>query len=578
MILAPLDWVIVVTYLVSLVAMGIVASRRVKDTKNYFLGKRHFGKLIMIAQTFGVGTHAEMPVSLAGATYSFGISAIWYQWKNLFATPFYWIMAPIFRRVRRTTTAEMIEDRYGAGMSGLYTLFAFAFFIIGMASMLKGAAKVLHQMLGANIGTNTLVLVLAVIFVFYSVVGGLLASAWSNFLQGFLLIFLSFMLLPLGWGAVGGLAGMKQTLPLHNFSLATPKEVGPWFIVMLTINGIVGIMAQPHVLAAVGTGKDEYTCRVGFFHGMWAKRLCTIGWAFVGIMVAVMVKRGLYGVHALKDPEDAFGFACQHLLSPGLRGLLIIAVMGACLAACSALMVDSGALFTQGFYRPRLAPNRSDQHYLWAGRISGFLAVVVAVVYALFLIQRVLYSFLLTETLAAYVGISILGEIVWRRANRWGAASSFFIAIGTNFSLYRWEHQRLDYWDPNIFFVSLSAGIAALVLVSLLTPPEEKAHVAEFYNKLETSSDPLPAEAGGAASSSEDHEEGKDWTEDVTPETDRWTAEHGHQLLLVNLLHPLRGACGVGFFKAYADDLKGFALGAVLSSGLVLGLWALLRL
>ena len=65
MILAPLDWLIVVIYLVSLIGMGIVASRRVKDTKNYFLGKRHFGKLIMIAQTFGVGTHAEMPVSLS---------------------------------------------------------------------------------------------------------------------------------------------------------------------------------------------------------------------------------------------------------------------------------------------------------------------------------------------------------------------------------------------------------------------------------------------------------------------------------------------------------------------------------
>jgi len=175
--LAPLDWIIVVAYLVSLVVMGIVASRRVKDTKNYFLGKRHFGKLIMIAQTFGVGTHAEMPVSLSGAVYSFGMSAIWYQWKNLFATPFYWIMAPVFRRVRRTTTAEMIEDRYGAGMSGLYTLFAFAFFIIGMASMLKGAAKVLHQMLGADLGTNTIVLGLALIFVIYSFVGGLLASA-----------------------------------------------------------------------------------------------------------------------------------------------------------------------------------------------------------------------------------------------------------------------------------------------------------------------------------------------------------------------------------------------------------------
>jgi Na+/proline symporter len=578
MTLTPLDWLIVIVYLISLIVMGIIASRRMTDTKQYFLGKRHFGKLIMIAQTFGVGTHAEMPVSLAGATYSFGMSAIWYQWKNLFATPFYWIMAPIFRRVRRTTTAEMIEDRYGAGMSGLYTLFAFAFFIIGMASMLKGAAKVLHQMLGANLSANTIVLVLTVIFVIFSLAGGLVASAWSNIVQGFLLIFLSFMLIPLGWGPVGGFTGMRQILPVHHFSLATPKEVGPWFIVMLTLNGIIGIMAQPHVLAAVGTGKDEYTCRIGFFHGMWAKRLCTIGWALVGVMVAAMVARGLFASGPLNDPEDAFGFACSHLLAPGLRGLLVASVMGACLAACSAFMVDSGALFTQGFYRPRLAPEKSDQHYLWVGRLSGFAAVVIAVVYALFLIQRVLYSFLLTETLAAYVGISIVGELIWKRANRWGAASSMVVAIGTNFSLYHWEHQRLDYWSPGIFSISLIAGVAALVLVSLLTPAEAESCTVPFYARLQTSSDLPAAGASGATGLPDDHEEGKDWNDAGVPEAMRWGAEHGRQLLLVNLLHPLRGACGVGFFRAYRDDLKGLLIGALLSSGLVFGLWVLLQL
>jgi len=578
MVLAPLDWFIVIAYLVGLAVMGVVASRRVKDTKHYFLGKRHFGKLIMIAQTFGVGTHAEMPVSLSGAVYSFGMSAIWYQWKNLFATPFYWIMAPIFRRVRRTTTAEMIEDRYGAGMSGLYTLFAFAFFIINMASIVKGAAKVLHQMLGAELSVNSIVLGLTAIFVLYSIVGGLVASAWGNFVQGFLLILLSFLLIPLGWGAVGGFHGMRQVLPPHHFSLATPKEVGPWFIVMLTLNGIIGIMAQPHILAAVGTGKDEYTCRVGFFHGMWAKRLCTIGWAMVGLMVAAMIARGLFGAHALKDPEDSFGFACQHLLSPGFRGLLISSVMGACLAACSALMVDSGALFTHGFYRPRLAPRQSDQHYLWVGRVSGFAAVVLAVIYALFLIQRVLYSFLLTETLSAYMGVSILAQLIWKRANRWGAAASVLVSLVTNFSLYHWKHLRLDYWDPGIFFSALVAGAATLVVVSLLTPAEDEARVAPFFNRLQTPSDYIPAAMAASGDSPEDHEEGKDWKDGVPPETSHWAAEHGRQLLLVNLLHPLRGTCGVGFFKAYGDDLKGLLLGAALSSGLVLGLWALLRL
>jgi Na+/proline symporter len=578
MTLAFLDWLIVIVYLASQLAMGIIASRRVKDTKNYFLGKRHFGKLIMIAQSFGVGTHAEMPVSLSGAVYSFGMSAIWYQWKNLFATPFFWVMAPVFRRVRRTTTAEMIEDRYGAGMSGLYAVFAQAFFIINMASILKGAAKVLNQMLGANLGTNSIVLGLTLIFVVLSFVGGLVASAWINFVQGFLLILLSFLLLPLGWRLVGGLAGMKQSLPAHHFSLATPQGVGPWFIVMLTLNGLIGVMAQPHMLAAVGTGKDEYTCRIGFFHGMWAKRLCTVGWALVGLMVAAMIKLGMFGSTALKDPEDAFGFACQHLLSTGFRGLLISSVMGACLAACSALMVDMGALFTQGFYRPRLAPNESDQHYLWVGRISGFLAVVVAVIYALFLVDRVLYSFLLTETMAAYVGISIMAEIIWKRANRWGAGSSILVSMGTNFSLYHWKHQRLDYWDPWIFFASFLAGVVTLVVVSLLTPAEDESHVAPFFTRLQTPSDRIAIEKAGEAGSSDDLEEGKDWNEGVSAETKQWAAENGRQLLLVNLLHPLRGASGVSFFKAYREDLKGLLIGALLSAGLVMGLWALLKL
>ena len=97
--------------------------------------------------------------------------------------------------------------------------------------------------------------------------------------------------------------------------MATPKQIGPWFIAMLTLNGLIGIMAQPHMIAAVGTGKDEYTCRVGFLHGTVIKRLCTIGWAIVGLMVAAMVARELFGTKALVDPEEAFGFACRHLLT-----------------------------------------------------------------------------------------------------------------------------------------------------------------------------------------------------------------------------------------------------------------------
>ena len=143
--IASLDWAVLAVYLVTITAIGLVVGYRVRRSGDYFLGGRKFGPWLMIGQTFGVGTHAEMPVALAGAVYSSGVSAIWFQWKNLFVTPFFWIMAPVFRRIRRTTMAEFTQDRYGPWMGGIYIVFALCFLVINTGSMLKGAGKVISR-------------------------------------------------------------------------------------------------------------------------------------------------------------------------------------------------------------------------------------------------------------------------------------------------------------------------------------------------------------------------------------------------------------------------------------------------
>ena len=61
---------------------------------------------------------------------------------------------------------------------------------------------------------------------------------------------------------------------------------------------------------------------------------------------------------------------------------------------------------------------------------------MLGVLYAVFLMRSVLYTFLLTETLATFMGIGVLGGIVWPRANRWGALASLVGALATNFMLY----------------------------------------------------------------------------------------------------------------------------------------------
>jgi Na+/proline symporter len=547
--LAAADLIVLVVYLLVVMAIGVYASYRVKTADHYFLGGRRFGKWVMIGQSFGTGTHAEMPVSLAGAVYSVGLSGIWFQWKNLFVTPFYWLLAPLFRRFRRTTMAEVFDDRYGPWMGAVYTLFALAFFTVNLSSMLKGAAKVIDQAVGGGVPVDLLVVGMTCVFVLYSFAGGLLATAWTDFVQGFLIIALSFMLIPLGWHLVGGLAGMKEQLGPGMFALATPKGIGFGTIVVLTINGLVGIIAQPHLIAAVGTGKDESACRIGHFYGNMVKRVCTIGWALVGLMTAVLVAKGVFTTTHLDDPEEAFGFACRHLLFPGGVGLLIASLLAANMAGCSAFMVNSGAMITNGVYRKYFNPNASDRQALRVGRVGGLLVTIVAVFYAVFLIDRVLYAFLLTETMATFVGISVLGGILWRRANRWGAISSLVVAVTTNFLGYAISGRRFDHWEPGVFLAALGAGALTLIVVSWLTPAESPERIGKFFGQLQASTD---TEDQAAAEANPRH-----------------AAEQGKLLLLVNLFSLRRAAAGVPIGRAYRTDLKGFAVGWLIVAVLI---------
>ena len=58
--ITTLDWIFLVGYLLFCAGIGIVVGLRVKDTDHYFLGKRRFGKWLMMGQSFGIGTHARL--------------------------------------------------------------------------------------------------------------------------------------------------------------------------------------------------------------------------------------------------------------------------------------------------------------------------------------------------------------------------------------------------------------------------------------------------------------------------------------------------------------------------------------
>lgn len=482
-----LDLWVVIIYFIGITAYGLWVSRRTRTSDGYFMGGHKLRWWTMMGQAFGTGTHAEMPVGLAGATYSFGFATIWYQWKNMLITPFYWFMAPWYRRSERTTIAGMMTDRYGKGIGLFYTIYAVLFFVFTMGVMLKGAAKVISIASGETISPEGVVIGMTLAFMVYSFVGGLVASAHTEFIQAFLIIVLSFLLIPSGLSQVGGFAGMREVLPPDFFQLFSEASGLMGFtIAMLAINGIVGITAQPHMMTMFASGNTELAGRVGQTYGTFVKRLVTIGWALTGLVVAALViKTGAQ----LSDPEHAFGYATRVLLGPGLTGLMVACILAANMSTCANFMVNLGALFTRDIYQTYINPDIEDKQALRIGRISGLVLTMAGVGFAL-IVENVLSAFLFVETISAFIGLMILGAVLWKRANRYGA----FAAVMTSYISYYilnyfeagkvWEF--IYSWQPAPFGWAILIGVVALVVVSLLTPAEDQGLIDRFFTKMQS--------------------------------------------------------------------------------------------
>ena len=500
--MATLDLVVLVTYFVGITFYGLWISRKARTPDQYFRGGRKFRWWTMMGQAFGTGTHAEMPVAQAGAAFQGGFATIWYQWKNLLITPFYWLIAPWYRRSQRTTVAEMVRDRYGQVVGLVYTIFAIFFFVFIMGMMLQGAAKVISVATGGSISSNGVVVGMTVAFIIYSYFGGLVAAAHTEFIQGLLIIVLSFLLIPSGINEIGGLSEMRSLLPSEFFAMySVDLGLGAFTILMLAINGIVGITAQPHMMSIFASGNSEQAGRIGQTYGTFVKRFVTLGWTFTGLIVAALV---ITQNVELEDPEHAFGYATRILLAPGLIGLMIACLLAANMSSCSNFMVNLGALFVKDIYRPYFKPGISDEELLRVGKIAGLVLTLMGVLFAL-TIKNVLSAFLFTETIAAFMGIMIFGGFLWKGANTTGALLSlvmaFIIYYIMNF-VDTGSLQLIYRWTPEPFAWAMLAGFAMLYLGSKFGPRQQQLSKIFFDRMLHLAPDDVPA---GQSTLASDH-------------------------------------------------------------------------
>ena len=593
-----LDWLVLATYLIGVTFLGVMAYKRVKDMSDFFMGGRRFGKIFMMFFAFGAGTSSEQATAVIAGTWRAGLAGIWWQFLWLWATPFYWLVAPLLRRMRALTTSDFFEARFHSSTAGLYAIYGMIMSIVFIAGSLFAAGKMVNALTGGELnkvavqldlrvvpkvnapaweergnshanrlavawypleGYQIGILAITVLFVTYGMAGGLGAAVWTDFIQGILTIAFSFLLLPWVFAKIGGLSALRPNDGLRPGMLDLfdrPEVAGilgkepitVFYVLMLSVTALVGIVVQPHIMGVCGAGKTEFEGRFGFTAGNFIKRFCTVAWTFTGLACIVWY----LGEHSpIADPpagdpgrqakveeyenlklisnstrfqqlpdedkirlgefdknfaDELFGRAAYDILPkvcPGLVGLLLASLLAAMMSSCDAQMIVASGLFTENIYKRYWRTGRSETHYIWIGRLAALGIVLVALVLGTTFTDVIQALKVIIKTPAA-IGISMWIGLVWRR---WSSAAVYVSSIVAYMAW--WLAANLPTWMGDSFaelssfhfvmngdhtkildswtmLIYLSAGLISGVVISYLTPGVAQDKLDRFYTVMRT--------------------------------------------------------------------------------------------
>jgi Na+/proline symporter len=478
-------WIVLALYFAGMLLMGWWSKRGIHNQEGYLLGNRQFGSLMMVMHAFGAGTHPGNVAGVMSQAVVSGVSSIWVSWMWLFGTPFYWIIAPVIRRMRCLTMADFFRQRFGKAASVLYIIVAAVGMIVFLAGVLLATTRTVQGMMGKATTAEGeywffgILLVSTAVFIIYSYWGGIIAAIRTDMIQGFMIIALSFIAIPIALGRVDGMGGVRATLAGQNgsyLSLFDSKEFSLLTVLLLSINAPLTALAFPHLMSVCGAGRTEWEGRVGFTYGNILKRICTIGWCVLGLCwLAYLLNTGSE-IHR----DAAFGDSIRSLLSPVLQGVMLACVMAAAMSSGDAVQVTVAGLFSQNIYREYINPNADEKQLVRVTRAVGVLIALSALVMAILMRSNLVKTILDYFNILSLVGISTAMGLLWRRMNTTGMFCSTILASAT-FLISRYV---LDCGRDITIGVPIAVGVLAGVIGSLITKPPARETIEKFFTKI----------------------------------------------------------------------------------------------
>lgn len=371
-------------YFAGLLSIGLYFYKKTTNQSEFSLGNRSLNYWLTAIAAQASDMSDWLFMGFPGAIYLLGISGIWFAFGlALFMFLTWQFIAPQLRRQTEShnalTLASFFQTKFQDSshlikiISGFFCLYFFTFYIAAGIVGLGKAFELIFEMPyhhGIIIGLA--------VSLMYTLLGGLLAVAWSNLIQGiFLLSCIIFVPLYAINVKLGGFAAFHQSLQLFGsdyFSLLPPG--GILATCMAILKWGPGYFGQPHILINFMSINDPNNLSKAKWVGCSWQVLALSAAVFVGIVGKVML------FPTLTDPELVFIVMVKQLFTPFFAGLILCSILAATISTINIQSLICASLITQDLYFPLFNQTSSEKTQLLFTRLAIFIVPIFSLLIA----------------------------------------------------------------------------------------------------------------------------------------------------------------------------------------------------
>ena len=453
------DYIVFIAYAILILGVGLWVSRdkkgHQKNAEDYFLASKSLPWWAIGASLIAANISAEQFIGMSGSGFASGLAIASYEWMaaiTLIIVGKYFL--PIFIDKGLYTIPEFVEKRYSTNLKTILAVFWIALYVfVNLTTVLYLGSLALETIIGIPLVYG--VIGLALFAAAYSLYGGLSAVAWTDVIQvvflvlgGLLTTYLALHTLSDGQGILAGLNTVFETVP-ERFEMILDKSnpeyknlpglgvlVGGMWVANLYYWGFNQYIIQ-RTLAAKSLGEAQKGILLAAFLKLVIPLIVVIPGIAAYVMVndpEIMSRLGVVAqenLPSLEQADKAYPWLLQ-FLPTGLKGVAFAALAAAIVSSLASMLNSTSTIFTMDIYKQYINKKASDKATVNTGRLSAFVALVIACIMAP-LLGNLDQAFQFIQEYTGVVSPGILAVFLlglfWKKTTNQGAIVGALVSI-----------------------------------------------------------------------------------------------------------------------------------------------------